>query len=155
MVKMGLRRLALVVLSVTLVIGAVWMGGCTTSDETGVLGQKEAPTHIIENITPQEAFTLIEDNRNNPDFVILDVRTPQEFAQGHIAGAIMIDFYSMTFRDDLDALDKDKTYLIYCGSGGRSGKTLDIMEELGFQEVYNLLGGINAWQDAGLPTTTE
>ena len=153
MAKMSLKSLLVLVLSVTLVIGVVWAGGCTTSDETGTPTQ-QTPTQIIENITPQEAFTLIQDNQNNPDFVILDVRTQEEFAEGHIAGAIMIDFYSMTFRDDLDNLDKNKTYLIYCRSGGRSGKTLDIMEKLSFQEVYNMSGGIVAWVDAGLPTTS-
>ena len=128
----------------SLVIGAVWMSGCTTSDGTG--------TQIIENITPQEAFTLIQDNDGNPDFVILDVRTPQEFAEGHIEDAANIDFNSMTFRDDLDKLDKDRIYLIYCRTGFLSGQALDIMEELGFNEVYKPTGGIEAWIDAGLPT---
>ena len=106
---------------------------------------------IIESISPQEAFALIHGNQNNPDFVIIDVRTTEEIAGGYIEDAIFIDYYSDTFMDELNSLDKDKVYLIYCRSGGRSGPTLATMEELGFMEVYELLGGILAWQGAGLP----
>jgi len=106
---------------------------------------------IIEGISPQKAFALIHDNQNNPDFVIIDVRTTAEIAEGYIEDAVFIDYYSDTFRDELNSLDKDKVYLIYCRSGGRSGPTLATMEELGFMEVYELLGGILAWQGAGLP----
>ena len=80
------------------------------------------------------------------------MRTPEEFGEGHIENATNIDFYSETFRDELDNLDKNKTYLIYCRSGGRSGKALDIMAELNFKEVYNILGGINQWKSEEFPT---
>ena len=142
----------MLVLSVLLVIGAVVTGGCVGS-ETATPNQG-TPTQIIENVTPQEAFTLTQDNENNPDFVILDVRTPEEFTGGHIEDAINLDYYSETFRDELDKLDKNKKYLIYCRSGSRSGKALDIMEELNFREVYNMSGGILEWESEGLPTTT-
>ncbi len=138
----------LLIFSIPLAIGAILTGGC--------VGQvSEAPTQIIENITPQEAFTLIQDNENNPDFVILDVRTPEEFADGHIENAINLDYYSETFRDELNKLGKNKKYLIYCRSGNRSGKTLNIMERLNFREVYNMLGGIIQWEAEGLPTTNK
>jgi rhodanese-related sulfurtransferase len=146
---MSLKSLTALVLSIPLVIGVVLTGGCVT-DETVT---PETPTRIIEDITPQEASTLIQDNQNNPDFIIIDVRTPEEFAEGYIENAINIDFYSETFRDELNNLDKDKTYLIYCRSGGRSGNALNIMAELNFREVYNISGGIIAWKAAGLPTT--
>ncbi len=149
MVKMSLRNLMMLVLSVSLVIGAVLTGGCVR-DETVT---PEITTQIIEDITPQEAFTLIQDNQNNPDFVIIDVRTPEEFADGHIENAINLDYYSETFQDELNNLDKDKTYLIYCRSGNRSRNALNIMAELNFREVYNISGGISAWKAAGLPTT--
>ena len=136
-------------LLVLLVIGVVSTGGCAEI----ATPEQETPTRIIENVTPQEAFTLIQNNQNNPDFVIVDVRTPEEFADGHIAGAINIDYYSETFRDELDKLDKNKTYLIYCRSGNRSGKALNIIEELNFREVYNMSGGIIEWKAEGLPTT--
>ena len=128
-------------LSVSLVFGVTLTGGCVR-DETAT----------IEDITPQEAFTLIQNNQNNPDFVIIDVRTPEELAAEHIENAINIDFYSEAFRDMLNNLDKNKTYLIYCKVGGRSGSALDIMAELNFKEAYNLSGGINQWKAEGLPT---
>ena len=136
-------------LSVSLVIGVALTGGCV-GDETAT---PETPTQIIEDITPQEALTLIQNNQNNPDFVIIDVRTPAEFDGEHIENAVNIDFYSETFRNELNKLDKNKTYLIYCRSGNRSGKALDIMEGLNFREVYNMSGGIIAWNAEGLPTT--
>ncbi len=139
----------LLVLSLSLFIGVVLTGGCV-STETVSPNQE---TQIIENITPPEAFTLIQDNQNNPDFVILDVRTPEEFADGHIEDAINLDYYSETFQDELDKLDKNKPYLIYCRSGGRSGNTLDIMADLNFKEVYNILGGILEWEAGRLPVT--
>ncbi len=138
---MGLKNFIVLTLSVSLVIGVVLTGGCVR-DETAV----------IEDITPQEAFTLIQNNQNNPDFVIIDVRTPQEFVAEHIENATNMDFYSEAFRDTLNTLDKNKTYLIYCRSGGRSGSALDIMAELNFREVYNILGGINLWKAEGFPT---
>ena len=85
------------------------------------------------------------------DLVILDVRTPEEFAEGHLEGAVMIDFYDLDFADQLAELDPDVPYLLYCRSGNRSGQTLALMEELGFTDVADVDGGINQWQAAGLP----
>ena len=136
------KDLIILVLSVLLVIGVVLAGGCVG---------KETPTQIIEDITPQEAFTLIQENQDNPDFVIIDVRTPEEFAEEHIENAINIDYRSETFQDELNKLDKNKTYLIYFRSGRRSGDALDMMAELDFSEVYNMLDGINGWKAEELP----
>ena len=141
----------LLVLPALLVIGVVLTGGCVGTET--VTPNQETQTQIIENITPQEAFTLIQDNQDNPDFVILDVRTPEEFADGHIENAINLDYYFETFRDELNKLDKNKKYLIYCRSGNRSGKALNIMEEVNFREVYNMVGGIIEWGAEGLPIT--
>lgn len=144
---MGLKNLIVLTLSVSLIIGVTLIAGCVRN-ETATL---ETSTQIIEDITPQEAFTLIQNNQNNPDFVIIDVRTRQELTDGHIENVINIDFYSETFRDELNNLDKSKKYLIYCRSGARSGSALDIMAELNFEEVYNILGGILSWEAEGLP----
>ena len=85
------------------------------------------------------------------DLVILDVRTPEEFAEGHIDDAIMIDFYNDDFADQLAGLDPEVPYVLYCRSGNRSGQTLAIMEQLGFTSVQDVDGGAIAWQEAGLP----
>ncbi len=148
---MNVKNFKLLVPTVLLVIGAILLSGCAPAQiETP---PPETPAQIIENVTPQEAFTLIQENQNNPDFAIIDVRTPEEFAEGHIEDSVIIDYYYDTFRNDIDQLDKSKMYLIYCRSGNRSGKALDIMAGLGFQEVYNMLGGIIEWNAEGLPTT--
>lgn len=110
-------------------------------------------TQIIKDITPQEANSLIQKNKNNRNFVILDVRTPAEFRNGHIAGAINIDYHAPSFKQGLNGLDKTKVYLLYCRTARRSRAALEMMREFGFREVYHMLGGIVGWQAEGLPTT--
>ncbi len=85
---------------------------------------------------------------------VLDVRTAEEFGQGHLADATNIDFYGADFRSRLDTLDRDTPYFVYCHSGNRSGQAVQIMADLGFTQVYDLDGGIAAWTTAGLPVTT-
>lgn len=145
------KNLILLILSVSLVIGVILTGGCV--DQETVTPDQETPVQIIKDVTPQEALTLIQNNQNNPDSVIMDVRTPQEFAEGYIENAVNIDFYAETFRDKLNKLDKNKTYLVYCRSGVRSTNALNMMTELNFREAYNMLGGLIAWKEGGLPTT--
>ena len=104
---------------------------------------------FLEDIDAARANELIA--AESPP-VIIDVRTPGEFAAGHIDKAINIDFKSPTFKEELAKLDRDQTYLMHCRSGGRSGQAKPIFEELGFKAVYHLEGGTNAWEEAGLPT---
>jgi rhodanese-related sulfurtransferase len=85
---------------------------------------------------------------NNGNSIVIDVRTPEEFNEGHIKNAININFYDTNFKNQLNNLDKDKKYLIYCRSGARSSKTLDIMRNLEFNEVYDLERGIIVWNNA-------
>ncbi len=112
--------------------------------------QSKNKNQIIGALTIKEAYNKIRENKNNPDLIILDVRTQDEYSQGHVENAKNIDYYSKTFETDLNKLDKSKTYLVYCRSGSRSSKALKIMEKLGFNEVYNI-GGIMDWQGAGYP----
>ena len=144
---MKLKKFLVLALSVSLTIGAVLTSGCASAET----GAPAVESQIIEDVTAQEAFTLIQDNQNNPDFIILDVRTPEEFADGHIEKAINMDFYSTAFRDELDGLDKNKTYLLHCRSGNRSEKTLNIMKELKFIKIYHMTGGSIEWQAEELP----
>ncbi len=81
----------------------------------------------------------------SPNIVVLDVRTPEEYAEGHIAGATLLNFYDDNFDKNLQALDKNKTYLVYCQRGGRSSKTAQRMADLGFTRVYNLQHGFSEW----------
>ena len=77
--------------------------------------------------------------------VVLDVRTPGETAEGMIEGAKEIDFRAEDFQAQLEQLDKDATYVVYCRSGGRSASACSIMQEMGFKDVYNLVGGYQRW----------
>lgn len=102
----------------------------------------------IASISVEEFNLGIEDE----GIVVLDVRTSQEFTSGAITeDAQNLDFYSKTFAQDLGTLDKSQTYYVYCRSGNRSGQTLALMRSQGFERVYELTGGIAAWQSAGLP----
>jgi len=111
-------------------------GGCTTS------------TGSIELVSATEAAASLA---AAPDQVVLDVRTAEEFESGHLAGAINIDFYAADFRNLLDELNKDTSYVLYCRSGNRSAETSRVMGELQFTAVDEIEGGILAWLDAGLP----
>lgn len=82
--------------------------------------------------------------------ILLDVRTPSETAEGIIANAIEADISSAAFEKEISELDKSNPVFVYCRSGARSGRAMSIMKRQGFQEVYNLSGGIGAWQQAGL-----
>lgn len=168
MVKVSGKDLIKLVLSVSLVIGAMLIGGCVgqETETPPEANEIEAPTQetstpITKSITPQEAFNLIQENKDNPHFVIIDIRTPEEFAQEHIEHAINIDFRSENFREELDKLDKDKTYLIYsqsdvlcpsCPVPDVASQTLNMMFMLNFREVYNISGGLARWKEEGLPT---
>lgn len=85
--------------------------------------------------------------------VIIDVRTPGEFAGGHLEGAVNYDWYGATFADQIAKLDKTKPVFVYCQSGRRSAAATAKMQSEGFKEIYELSGGIAAWQAAGLPVS--
>jgi rhodanese-related sulfurtransferase len=84
-----------------------------------------------------------------PDTVVLDVRTPKEFAQGHIVGAVNIDYKSKEFAQKVSDLDKKKTYLVYCAVGGRSTGACEKLSKMDFPHLYNLDGGITRWEREG------
>ena len=87
--------------------------------------------------------------------VIVDVRTPAEFAAGHVQGAINIDVDGATFDADIAKLDKNVTYTVYCHSGRRSGIATGKMGDAGFTHVVNLQGGIADLQSSGATITTS
>jgi len=134
-----LKRLALVIFSLVLISGSV-LTACAP---------KTASTTVTD-VSAGEASTLIEENRANPEFMILDVRTPEEFAEGHIAGAININFALKDFRDRLIELKRDNVYLIYCRSGNRSSQAIEVMKDLRFDRIYHLSDGISGWTAAGM-----
>jgi rhodanese-related sulfurtransferase len=96
------------------------------------------------NLSQDEWIAQLQDSNNA---VILDVRTEDEVSEGYIPNAININIHKgQGFISDIEALDKSKTYFVYCKSGGRSGQACGIMNQLGFQNAYNLLGGFMEWK---------
>jgi len=82
---------------------------------------------------------------SNPDAIVLDVRTAEEFADGHLPNAQNIDLRSYDFEEKIDALDINATYLVYCRSGARSASACILMKSKGFADYHNLVGGILGW----------
>jgi rhodanese-related sulfurtransferase len=105
-------------------------------------------TQIIA-VSAKEAADLIDTYKGDSGFAVIDIRTPGEFQSGHLPGAILIDLYSQTFVDQLSRLDKEKTFLIYCRTGNRSTRSLEIFKKLNFQKIYHMSTGIRAWQSEG------
>ena len=96
------------------------------------------------NLTQEDWVSQFEADENA---VILDVRTEDEFNEGFIANTINIDIHrGQDFVNEIEALDKSKNYYVYCRSGMRSAKACEIMNQLGFENAYNLIGGITEWE---------
>jgi len=105
------------------------------------------------SIKASKAYRLIKANQNNPQFVVLDVRKPNDFLKEHIDNAINIDFKSSDFKFRLECLDKSKTYIVICYAGVRSRNTMAQMEKLNFKKVYSIKGGMMKWRGKKLPVT--
>jgi phage shock protein E len=103
----------------------------------------------VETVSPSKAAEVVADAP--ADLVVLDIRTPEEYAAGTIEGSVNIDFYAADFADQLAALDRDATYVLFCRSGNRSATAAQMMRDLDFAEVYEINGGIVAWSQAGQP----
>ncbi|MDF0694822.1 thioredoxin domain-containing protein [Aquirufa ecclesiirivi] len=106
----------------------------------------------LQDVAATEFQQAIQTNASNQ---VLDVRTPDEYAGGHIAGAISADISSGAFQQATESLDKNKAVFVYCLSGGRSSQAAQQLVDMGFKEVYNLGGGILAWNAANLPLSME
>lgn len=113
------------------------------SDDAGA----EASTPVFGLVSAAAAAELGAD----PDIAVIDVRTPEEYADGHLANAALIDFNAPSFADEIATLDPDQEYLVYCRSGNRSAQAVAMLREIGVDRVYELDGGIAAWSAAGLP----
>ncbi len=124
---------------VVLVAGAFILSGC--SSKAGAITNMNVKDFSAKT---QEAGV-----------VVLDVRTPGEFSQGHIQGAINIDVEAPTFDSEIAKLDKTKTYAVYCHSGNRSGVATQAMAKAGFTHLFNLQNGIADWMAQGMPTVTS
>jgi rhodanese-related sulfurtransferase len=119
---------------IALIGSVLLLAGCSSSSGAIDLGVSEFSAKVAEAAV-----------------ITVDVRTPGEFMTGHIRGAQNIDFESGSFESQIETLDKNGTYAVYCRSGNRSGQAVKVMHDAGFHNVYNLNGGVIDWANAGLP----
>ena len=127
-------------LSIALALGITEAGAAETASP-------KAPDDGVQHVDAKQAQTLVSDKK----VVVLDIRTPGEFKKGRIAGAKNIDFQAPDFEERIEGLDKSKSYLVHCASGGRSTRSLPLFKKHEFKSVYHLDGGIKSWEKAGLP----
>lgn len=139
-------------LSLVLCVGVIISSASLADDKKASGKPASAPSSAaaasVKDVTPQEAENILKSQK---DVVVLDVRTPEEFESGHIAGAVNLDAQSDDFAEKLGRLDKNKTYLLHCAAGGRSSSALKKMRGLNFKSIYHMPGGTSAWEEAGKP----
>ena len=158
-------------LAAVLIIAAAGRGGAMSWDELiskpinsirgllsaaaatspGAPAKVEKAAALPADLSPAEAKAYLESDKP----VLLDVRTPDEYAAGHLETAVSADYYAPDFKDKLNKLDKTAKYLIYCRTGKRSAAALKIMQELGFSDARDIAGGITAWISAGYPVVKQ
>ncbi len=112
---------------------------------------KEAVVRDVEVVTPADGSLLMHDMGDR--LTIIDVRTPDEFAAGHIDGAVNLDLEGGQFSKLIEELPKNEAYLVYCHTGRRSALAADTMVKAGFTNVRDM-GGIADWEAAGYPVVT-
>ena len=131
-----------------LVLLAVVLAGCSAAPATAPKASPVAPARTL-NLAPDIDVATAESLRGQPDVVMLDVRTPEEYAQGHIPGVVPIPLDQVPSR--LAEIPKDKTVIVTCRSGNRSNQAAQLLRQRGYDKVHNMLGGIVEWEKAGYP----
>lgn len=154
------RRLARVVGGLALLTTVTLIAGCSSDDspDSGLVDPPSsaataadaASASPVRHLDPAAFATEI----GQPGVVLVDVRTPAEYAAGHLANAMNIDMQASDFLDRVRALDRSASYALYCRSDHRSGLAAEQMAAIGFTKVVDLDGGITAWTAAGKPVAT-
>ena len=111
----------------------------------------KAQTSGYKSVSAADFKLLMENNKG----VLIDLRTPDEIKKGKIKGALEMDFLSMDIEQKIDALDKTKTYFLYCQGGGRSADCAELMVNKGFKKVINLEKGFSDWKKSGFEIETK
>lgn len=117
----------------------------------------QTQTNSSQNNTIHQTISVDEFDKKLADknIQLIDVRTPDEYKQGHLKNALNYNINSSEFENQLSGLDKSKPIMVYCLSGGRSASAAEVMSEKGFREVYNMQGGIMKWMAAGKPLSDD
>jgi rhodanese-related sulfurtransferase len=132
-------------------LGLLWISMALCGAGCSPLLQRSQPITFLIDVDTTESEALLTANRDSERFVVLDVRTPKEYSHGHLTGAINIDFRDEGFDRRVAELDRDRTYLVYCGAGVRSRCATKKMQELGFRRVFHMVEGSFGWIGAKLP----
>lgn len=131
--------------SVTLIMLLSLLVACGDSDSNAQTGQ-------IKQTIPVDQFE--KKLAQTPGAQLVDVRSPGEFSEGHLHGAVNMNVNGSGYKEQFNTLDKNRPVFVYCLSGGRSGNAAGIMQDMGFKEVYNMDGGIMRWENAGKAVET-
>jgi phage shock protein E len=137
------RRIAAGALAISAMAAITGISACSSSAPASSSTSSSSGQHM----TASDFSTAMK----KPGTIVLDVRTPAEFASGHLPQAQNIDIEAADFATRIAALDKKATYAVYCHSGNRSGVAMGQMAAANFSNVYDLAGGIGAWQSMGGP----
>ena len=129
-----------------ILITLLWVSFISCGKKQDNQSAKQDTTSHISLINPAELNTV------NKDILLIDVRTPEEYASGHIVNSMNIDFKADNFKELIGQLDKDQEVYVYCKVGGRSGRAAKMMEEMGFIKIHDLKGGIRQWEKDGFKT---
>lgn len=105
----------------------------------------------FSDVTIERARELVQARSEKSDFIVLDVRTPEEFAEGHLPGAVNVNALGSDFEARVGKLDRARTYLVYCRTGNRSARAVQVLSRMGFRSVYHMFEGIMGWYKRGLP----
>lgn len=142
--KLKLKTMSKKIILLSTVVLALFTTSCGTSQNTSP-ETTMANTDIIVTI---DAKTFSELSVSQPG-TILDVRTPEEWADGTLKDAIKMNYQGDSFETEIESLDKNTPIYVYCKRGGRSSSAAEILKEKGFAKIYNLDGGITSWQENG------
>lgn len=112
-----------------------------------LLGCESKTTEIIKIVSPQEVYDAVF---NSDEVQLVDVRTKEEFVDGHLNKAQNVCVTDDDFKQKVAKLDKEKPVYVYCKGGGRSAKAAQILKEMGFKEIYDMEGGFMNWESQGL-----
>ncbi len=124
----------------------LWVSLVSCGQQQNEKSKDQNAASKISLISPEEL------NKVNTDILLIDVRTPEEYASGHLENSVNIDYKAGNFKELIAELDTNQDVYVYCKVGGRSNNSAKMMKKMGFKKIYDLEGGIRNWEKNGLKT---
>lgn len=135
-----------------LIVLALLFASCSNGQQNSSTTNSETQTAVVENVDAKQMSELMAKHLEG---IILDVRTPEEVANGHLANATTVNLYDDAFAGKVKMIRKDVPVFVYCAAGSRSAKAAEQMSSMGFTKIYNLTGGYNGWVKNGFPIVLD